>query len=532
MMARFGLGIRYLNGWAMAAADGAKKEIAEWPPHPDRVFMALAAAWFETGQNSSEGEALRWLEHLPAPAIKASDARRRMGSNSNRPPTSYVPVNDTARSRRLPESFELSKLREAGLALLPEHRARQERRFPLAVPHDDCAYLVWEGVDARAYRNALAGLASKVTHIGHPASFTQVWFEDDPPLPSLMVVEGVAQHRLRIFGPGRLADLETSANYAAVIAYTELMSRMASAKGKAKSALQAELTERFGDQVPESRRPEPSLWAGYAPPTAAADNKVSHSIFDPNLVVLALTGRRVGLSATLRLMEALRGAIQKFCPDPIPEWVCGHAPDRSPSKEPHLALAPLSFVGAEHADGRILGAALVLPRSVEAKEVTRCLEPLAREDANGQPRMIKLYEGQWLECGASLERREPPPWNLTAEAWTQAANVWASVTPVALDRHFDGRDKWERAAESIKGACERVVHQRPREVLLHPVSLVEGVPHAREFPDLKRKSDGGRIHHTHAALLFDEPVSGPILIGAGRYKGYGFFRPLQKQRYA
>ena len=49
-------GIRYLMGWAMAAADGAKKQLAEWPPHPDRVFMALAAAWFETGREEPEGK--------------------------------------------------------------------------------------------------------------------------------------------------------------------------------------------------------------------------------------------------------------------------------------------------------------------------------------------------------------------------------------------------------------------------------------------------------------------------------------------
>ena len=71
------LAIRYLNGWAIAAADGAKKELAEWPPHPDRVFMALAAAWFETGEDPAEGATLRWLEMLPAPAIAASDADRR-----------------------------------------------------------------------------------------------------------------------------------------------------------------------------------------------------------------------------------------------------------------------------------------------------------------------------------------------------------------------------------------------------------------------------------------------------------------------
>ena len=86
----FGLGIRYLMGWAMAAADGARKERTEWPPHPDRVFMTLAAAWFETGQDAREGETLRWLEALPLPPeIVASSAETRQIV------TSDVPVNDT-----------------------------------------------------------------------------------------------------------------------------------------------------------------------------------------------------------------------------------------------------------------------------------------------------------------------------------------------------------------------------------------------------------------------------------------------------
>ena len=101
----FALGIRYLNGWSMAAADGAKKQRAEWPPHPDRVFMALAAAWFETGGMSTEsmddeyrqeGEALRWLEALPPPAIAASDATTRTTV------VSYVPVNDAQTGTKLP----------------------------------------------------------------------------------------------------------------------------------------------------------------------------------------------------------------------------------------------------------------------------------------------------------------------------------------------------------------------------------------------------------------------------------------------
>jgi len=30
----------------------------------------------------------------------------------------------------------------------------------------------------------------------------------------------------------------------------------------------------------------------------------------------------------------------------------------------------------------------------------------------------------------------------------------------------------------------------------------------------------------HAILVFDEPARGPVLIGAGRYRGYGMCRPL------
>ena len=81
----FVLGIEYLNRWAMAAADGAQKEMAEWPPHPDRVFMALASAWFETGKDPAEGEALRWLETLCPPSIAASDYKARSSV------VSYVP---------------------------------------------------------------------------------------------------------------------------------------------------------------------------------------------------------------------------------------------------------------------------------------------------------------------------------------------------------------------------------------------------------------------------------------------------------
>jgi CRISPR-associated protein Csb2 len=194
----FALGLRYLNGWSMAAADGAKKQRAEWPPHPDRVFMALAAAWFETGGMSTEsmddeyrreGEALRWLETLPPPAIAASDATMRTTV------VSFVPVNDAQIGSKLPTDGGLDRLKGAGLTVLPEHRSRQPRSFPVAIPHESAVHLIWREAELGVYRSGLERLAAKVTHVGHSASFAQVWVEDGADIIAAWEpIEGMAAH--------------------------------------------------------------------------------------------------------------------------------------------------------------------------------------------------------------------------------------------------------------------------------------------------------------------------------------------------
>lgn len=216
------------------------------------------------------------------------------------------------------------------------------------------------------------------------------------------------------------------------------------------------------------------------------------------------------------------------CPEqPPPEWFSGHRGDGRPASAPHVALIPLPFVGAQHADGRIMGLAVVLPTNLEPQEAGRCLEPILRDAETGLPDESRLFDG-WLDCAVELETRERPPINLRSDTWTAPSRIWASVTPVVLNRHFNGKDKWEQATDSVKDMCEHIGIPRPREVMLHPVSLVEGVPHAREFPQLTRKRDGGRQSHSHAVLIFNEPVDGPVLIGAGRFRGYGLCRPMDR----
>jgi len=513
----FSLGIRYLMGWAMAAADGAKKERAEWPPHPDRVFMALAAAWFETGKEDAEGEVLRWLECLPAPKLCVS------GSEPRQVVTHFVPVNDTS------SPFEDEKKGKLAMPSgeLQLGRPRRPRTFPVAIPHDPDVHLIWDEAIPQAHLEPLEALCRKVGAIGHSASLVQMWLDDTPPAASLVPVSGVAAHRLRVFGPGRLAYLEARYNRDKAIAYADLEAQAKNAEKKEKTMLQGRIKTEFPAGRPASLRPEPGLWQGYAPPEQAAEPEPIGSVFDSRLVVLTLSGKRLPLPATLKLTEALRGALLKACPQPIPEWVSGHDADGRASSKPHVAFLPLPFVGSEHADGRVMGVALALPRDLDPAKAARVLDPWLRDD-DGQPRALRLFDGQWLECSAELETRERPSKNLRMETWTGPALRWASVTPVVLDRHFDGPDKWEQAAESVKTACERAGLPRPLEVLLHPVSLIEGVPKSNEFPWITRKKDGGRMHHAHAVIVFGEAVQGPVLVGAGRFRGYGLCRPLHQ----
>lgn len=526
----FAVAICYLNGWAMAAADGTKKEQAEWPPHPDRVFMALAAAWFETGEDSEEGNALRWLETLPPPAIYASRHTRRV------PVVTYVPVNDTGVRSRLPSGRNLAKLRDAGLSVLPEHRSRQPRGFPVAIPRDPTVYLIWPEAELNEHSVGLNRLAAKVTHVGHSASFVQAWVvEDEEIVHTWTPTEGIAEQRMRVFSAGRLNSLARAYNMTEIAAHAGLKARSDALKGERKKEmreekkrLDKEIAERFGAYAPERFRPVPTRWQGYTRKKEAETDTagMAGSVFDPNLVVLAIRGRRVPLTATLKLTRALRGALMDSCPQqPPPEWFSGHKPSGLSTTRPHMAILPLPFVGDQHADGAVMGLALALPRSLGIEEARHCLGGFLHNADTGLPREHRLFDGKWFECRVELEQRERPPKNLADSTWTQASRVWASVTPVVLNRHFKGKDRWNQAAESVKEACEHIGLPRPREVTLHPVSRVEGVPHSREFAQMTRKSDGGRQSHIHAVLKFEDLVKGPVIVGAGRFRGYGLCRP-------
>lgn len=531
----FALGIRYLNGF-VAAAEPDNLERAEWPPHPGRVFMALAAAHFCSGADPVERAALLWLEgsergEITAPQIAAPQASHRAVVGH------FVPVNDRAiwkKDATNPDKKPPQPLQSCTGIM----RERQPRVFARAWLDDDTVYLQWPDLDPpEAYRKALSNLCSKVTRIGHSSSLVQMWVAEAGELPEpTWVPDGErAIAHFRIAGPGTLQYLEHNYNHGPVEDYAALKVHETAPEEKLRKAARKRLREEYGNRPPPRQRPSLSLFHGYARPlhTTAAPT-APRTIFSPHFPVLQLRPiggpyRALDLCATLRISSRWREAILSHSnglSEPVRILLSGHRENGAPADTPHLAFLPLAFVGHEHADGHVLGMGLVLPAGLSCDERREAMRAI------GAVRELRLGPlGVWKVDTAGAVH---PLWNLRADAWTahpEGSTHWSTVTPVVFDRHPKAKDKakhLEECAVMITEASTRIGLPTPREVIVTQVSAHLGVPPSFEFPRLKRK-DGSERCHTHAILVFDKPVCGPILIGAGRYRGYGVCRAMDTE---
>ena len=473
-MASLAIGIRYLTGYAVATFPAGRDQ-AEWPPHPARVFMALAAAHFETGEDNEEAEALQWLERQADPAVLASEADERSTV------TTYVPVNDKATGSGMLQST-------VGLT-----RSKQPRTFPRVRPHEDTVYLIWPNVDYNGHRPALERLCAKVTRVGHSSSLVHAWMANDAPEDVLALRwepdEWETDTRMRVPTQGLFARLKADFPH---------------------------------------NRPAIGTWRGYRRPRMELDPEVQGTVWDPHFVVRRLTPvetrhPRLDLVSTLQLTAALQKAVVANAAQPVPEFISGHQPKGKPSEHPHLAFLPLGFVGHEHATGHLMGMGIALPAALDRQQRMHALAALGSVEE-----LCVGPLGKW-----TLAPDDEGKTNLREEVWTagsRGATQWATVTPVAYDKHPKAKDRAEREKELagvISQGCQRIGLPKPAHVMLTAVSPHLGVPAAHEFPRLKRK-DGGDRRHAHAILIFDEPIRGPVAVGAGRYRGYGFCRPVRQ----
>ena len=467
----FALRVTYLTGRVYSAVfgDGDDKREPEWPPHPSRLFCALVSAWGDGGAEEDLRPALDWLENQAAPTIYAGNCTRRKLVQA------FVPVNDD-RS-------------------LPEDRKRKGRTFPSATLSHPDVYFVWNAAPPANLLPVFDGILKRTSSLGHSSSLVSVEIANTIHSEGLTVLEPDALEgdRMRIAYPGRL---------------NELMERY----------------KRFERDPNKIHRPTLGRTTLYAPPPAP-EQRIPKGIFDHMIILRRDEGPRCSLRSTLSVVAALRGAILKLAPQPVPEYLSGHAPDSTPenpvrSERPHVALAPLPFAGAPHSTGDLMGVAALLPKALTREETAACWKVISGIEE------LQMFWGRWKISVTDAEERRR---GLRPEMWTRPCDLWSTVTPFVFDRY--PKDPYgPEAVQIVREAFARVGLPEPCELDLHYNPWHIGVPKASLFPPALAKPGKSQRYHCHVRARFDQRVAGPVVAGAGRYYGYGLFAPLSDNR--
>lgn len=478
------IGIEYLTG-GCRAEERHRRDRAEWPPHPDRFFMALVATMHdaEGASDPREREAIRWISGQPPPSIAVDlRASRRVVV------TSFVPTNDDRITTKLGGFSGVSTARvQSQMRVLGDHRGRKPRTFPVVVPDDPRVFFMWSADPSDAVIGGLRSLLSRLSRIGHSASLVRGWIESAPPMPSLVPDDLDGQWRLRVPTSGRLEMLE---------------------EHHARGEGPAPASRRVGYRVAEQRVAEqPASELG-------------------RLIMLRrVGGSEVDVGDSLLVCDLLRKTILRRCPkQPPPEWITGHASDGGPSRREHLAVIPLVDPRGEVAPGSLVGIAVITPPTVSLAERRRLLDPCLLGDEPGDPLTVWGGEGGWFEWRLRPVTAADPAPGLGRDGVTGGpggARRWSTVTPVVLDRH---PRRTSQVADAVSGSLEQLGLPRPRRVLVGENSFIHGLPASSRMPRMRRR-DGSFRCQWHCHVEFDQPVAGPLIVGAGRFVGYGLMRP-------
>ncbi|HKY36234.1 MAG TPA: type I-U CRISPR-associated protein Csb2 [Polyangiaceae bacterium] len=530
------------------------RDAPEWPPHPARLFSALVATAYEHEElTSSARSALKWLEEQGAPEIEASEAESRIVV------ATYVPGNysgvvggwgtaegkleharealaeaeasgDPKPLKAAQKAFanaekkfnaELAKALvddgkgnpEVAREMLPDRRNRQPRTIPAVTPHAPRVRYSWPTAEpSLEVKTNLEELARRLVRLGHSSS-----------LVACRVLEGSLAAETKGAGtPLRRWRPTVGQGLSMRIVSEGQLERLEGAFEKHRGV---------------EPRALPAVHQAYELERAEASSSPTSSVFGEWIVfreIASENSRRIGLklSKTEDITRALRGALLSHADGDIPAVLSGHDEGGRPLERPHVAYVPLADIGSRYASGSVLGAAILLPRSLEKDERRAVLRAIGRWEENG----LRLTLGR---AGAlTLERvvDNDPRKTLDPNWWIRPARRYGSVTPVALDRNpgnLNSNDPKEASAaarnaeEIVVRACQHVGLPEPRWVEIIRRSLFDAAPPARNYMPFPRKCSNGKGFSrvcVHVEMCFEQPVAGPVLIGAGRYFGVGLCR--------
>jgi CRISPR-associated protein Csb2 len=459
----------------------------EWPPAPARLFQALVAGTYRGAHGLLHADvrdrALEWLESLSAPAIVAiptAPAREII--------TNYVPNNDDGKTADFREHVKTEK----SLRLHP-------------LPADCRVTYLWEfapGEDSERHADVISAMASLVTYLGRtvdlvyargevhttppavPADGRNLWLPRETPGGAWMTpLPGFLALCHRRF-PRSVSDEPPDFTNSKQVKYSYALASP--------------------DEVPsalfELFRSDGSLMR-----------------FDPRRLREAAGMMRHVFSCWLQANPQMR---QHYGEDRVARLLLGHrnAGRSAPSEGGHFGIVPLPSMNADFtADGDIRRV-LVLGWGINDDEDRALFGDLSR-GIDGIELMDRGHTVGFIrEAQPDIRRRTLAFWSTLAG---QPAKVWRTVSPIILTGH-------SRRGRALEVCLARALTQQGispdtiESVATFSGPLVPKCPAAREFRVADYLSTTRRIH---AEIIFRKAITGPLVVGRGRFAGFGVLLP-------
>lgn len=471
----FPLGRYHANPWDRHPNEGS----VEWPPSPWRILRALYAVWRQRAPQLDEHVVRRLLTALADP------------------PTYLVPPASRAHSRHwFPTAEHRSSAKGYKKVLALDAFVAVDSQEPLIVR--------WDAALPPEEDHALQTLLERLTYLGRAESIVTAFpagdVADEPArsrvcAPLDLDCEDLGREPVRLLVPEQPLDVE-----ALTITTVQAQKRRLTLPPRTK------LVDYPPSLVPVKR------FRQVHRPRSPAVTAIMWHVNGP---------ARPSVRAALAQGHILRRAVIKANDrqgQPIPAVVTGKSTDSTRLSDDHSHAHYLSY--DLDGDG-LLDVALMWAPGGLSDEIVRATVASVR----------KLWAGEWLkdfqEVQLGLElvgKTEQLPGEIVGPS-----QVWSSATPFAPPHHAKRAERTEEGWPAfVRRQVQKALGWRALPAA-ESVRVLTGAPwlsHRRHRPDEK-------LHQARRAvgveITFEEPVAGPLAIGALAHFGLGVLVPRDRE---
>lgn len=503
--------------------DGRYHGAGNWPPAPARLFQALVAAAAQPSLDSAKA-ALQWLETLDAPIIAAP------AKHEGKPVNLFVPNNDIDSVGGIADKMVIrGQKKGSAVSFIRTSKSVRPRLFDATVP----LLYIWRFDGDENQAQCICGIANGLYQLGRGVDMAWAVGEliDEAKADEVLSNYPGAIYRPSRGGKGLALDCPDEGSLASL---------------EIRHKANAQRFTRVNGKIQFANAPRPRFR------TVAYNSPATRLLFE--LRYSTVPGAPFAswpLESTATLVQRLRNdVVNKFAElklgSPLDEGTINRVLIGRDATEADKALRvriiPIPSIGHVHTHPGIRRVLVEVPPNcpIRADDMAwgfaglKVIEPVHDEET-----------GEILSSPVELVKAEDD--SMLAHygvAEEHAARLWHSVTPLALPE--DARRRRINPAKSheeIKGGKKRTDEQQSAcdavlQALRHAGrrEKVVGIRVQREPFSARGECADAFVGGTrfskrqlwHVEIEFAEAVSGPLILGNGRYSGLGLMVPVQR----